>query len=160
MNMPIRWTRRIAMSAVGLESIDHTVHVTHAWINELDRLLRWNNKHRSFRLLRTTLQALRDWLPTHEIANFAAQLPELLRGVFYEGWRPAATPVRHRSKANFVERVDRAFQKDPFGYTEEAVAVVFAFLGGKISEGEIEGIRHELPADLRRPWAPPSEAAA
>lgn len=72
------------MSAVGLESIDHTVHVTHAWINELDRLLRWDNKHRSYRLLRTTLQTLRDWLPTPEIANFAAQLPELLRGVFYE----------------------------------------------------------------------------
>lgn len=68
--------------------------------------------------------------------------------------------MKHRSKANFVERVDRAFQKDPFGYTEEAVAVVFAFLGSKISAGEIEGMRHELPADLRRLWAPPSEAAA
>jgi hypothetical protein len=26
----------LAMSAVGLESIDHTVQLTHIWINELD----------------------------------------------------------------------------------------------------------------------------
>ena len=54
------------MSAVGLESIEHTVHVTHTWINELDELLGWSNKSRSYRLLRSVLQALRDWLPVNE----------------------------------------------------------------------------------------------
>ena len=82
------------MSAVGLESIEHTVHVTHTWINELDELLGWSNKSRSYRLLRSVLQALRDWLPVNEAADFAAQLPNLLRGVYYEQWRPATTPVK------------------------------------------------------------------
>ena len=41
------------MSAVGLESIEHTVQLTHAWINDLDTRLGWDNKHRSYRLLRT-----------------------------------------------------------------------------------------------------------
>ena len=32
------------MSSVGLESLDHTVELTHIWINELDDRLGWNNK--------------------------------------------------------------------------------------------------------------------
>ena len=31
------------MSAVGLESIDHTVQLTHIWINDLDARLGWEN---------------------------------------------------------------------------------------------------------------------
>ena len=69
------------MSAVGLESIDHTVQLTHIWINDLDARLGWENKHRSYRLLRSVLQTLRDWLRIEETAGLGAQLPELLRGV-------------------------------------------------------------------------------
>ena len=90
------------MSAVGLESIEHTVQLIHAWINDLDTRLGWDNKHRSYRLLRTVLQALRDWLSVNEAVGLGAQLPALLRGVYYEHWRPVTTPVKQRSKADFV----------------------------------------------------------
>jgi uncharacterized protein (DUF2267 family) len=113
------------MSAVGLESIEHTVHVTHTWINELDELLGWSNKSRSYRLLRSVLQALRDWLPVNEAADFAAQLPNLLRGVYYEQWRPATTPVKPRSKSDFLGRIDHAFVGDPILHTEDAVRITF-----------------------------------
>ena len=67
---PAIWPRYclggLVMSAAGLESIDHTVQLTHIWINDLDSRLGWENKHRSYRLLRTVLQALRDWLPVNE----------------------------------------------------------------------------------------------
>ena len=66
------------MSAVGLESIEHTVQLTHIWINDLDARLGWDNKHRSYRLLGTVLQAIRDWLKVEEAAKLGAQLPELL----------------------------------------------------------------------------------
>ena len=47
----------------GLENLEHTVQLTHVWINELDDRLGWNNKPRSYRLLKAVLHALRDWLP-------------------------------------------------------------------------------------------------
>ena len=141
------------MSAVGLESIEHTVHLTHAWINELDTLLGWNDKARSYRLLRGVLQALRDWLPVNKSADFAAQLPSLLRGVYYEHWRPATTPVKHRSKADLLARIDHAFVGDPILHTEEAVSIALQFLSTKISAGEIADIRHALPADIRALWS-------
>ena len=147
------------MSAVGLESIDHTVQLTHIWINTLDESLGWYNKHRSYRLLRTVLQALRDWLPVNEAADLGAQLPELLRGVYYEHWRPSTTPVKQRSKTDFVARIDHAFKTDPIIFTPEAVAAVFALLADKITAGEIEDVRHALPADIRGLWPLPSQAA-
>jgi len=148
------------MSAAGLESIDHTVQLTHIWINDLDSRLGWENKHRSYRLLRTVLQALRDWLPVNEAVGLSAQLPELLRGVYYESWRPATTPVKHRKKAEFLARIADAFRNDPIPSTSNAVTAVFELLSHKISEGEIEDVRQKLPADIRALWPIRLQAAA
>lgn len=147
------------MSNAGLESIDHTVQLTHQWINELDTRLGWDDKHRAYRLLRIVLQALRDWLPVNEAAEFGAQLPTLLRGVYYEHWRPAATPVKQRSKVDLIARVADAFGKEPILFPSEAVQAVFALLSEKIAPGEVESLRHELPADVRALWPLPSRAA-
>ena len=135
------------MSTIGLESIDHTVQLTHQWISELDQRLGWEDKHR------------RDWLPVNEAASFGAQLPELLRGVYYEHWRPAATPVKPRHKADFIARIADAFKVDPFFVSEDAVAIVFELLTDKLTRGEIENVRHALPADIRAIWPLPSQAA-
>jgi len=147
------------MSAVGLESVEHTVELTHVWINDLNARLRWDNKHRSYRLLRTVLQSLRDWLRVEEAAGFGAQLPELLRGVYYEHWRPATTPAKKRGKADFIARIDAAFKTDPIFSTPDAVSSVFELLSEKITTGEIAQVRHALPADIRALWPLPSQAA-
>ena len=147
------------MSAVGLESIDHTVQLTHIWINDLDARLVWENKHRSYRLLRTVLQAVRDWLPVNEAAGFGAQLPELIRGIYYEHWRPAATPVKQRHRADFVARIDSAFKTDPVLFTADGITAVFELLSEKVAAGEIEKVRHALPADIRALWPHSSQAA-
>ena len=147
------------MSAVGLESIDHTVQLTHIWINDLDARLGWENKHRSYGLLRTVLQAVRDWLPVNEAAGLGAQLPELIRGIYYEHWRPAATPVKQRHRADFVARIDSAFKTDPLLFTADAITAVFELLSEKVAAGEIEKVRHALPADIRAIWPHSSQAA-
>jgi uncharacterized protein (DUF2267 family) len=140
------------MSTVGLESIDHTVQLTHAWINDLDALLRWNNKHKSYRVLAVVLHALRDWLPINEATDLAAQLPTHLRGVYYEQWRPATVPVKQRSKGDFLGRVNAAFANDRLPELEFTVTAVFLLLSNKITAGEISDVRDALPADLRALW--------
>ncbi len=147
------------MSSAGLESIDHTVQLTHTWINDLDDLVGWESKARSYRLLRTVMQALRDWLPVNDAVHLGAQLPTLLRGVYYEHWRPAATPVAERHRTDFLARVDEAFRTDPILFTAEAVSAVFELLSDKINAGEIDKVRHALPSDLRALWPVSSEAA-
>jgi uncharacterized protein (DUF2267 family) len=140
------------MSAVGLEGLAHTVELTHIWINELDEQLGWNDKARSYRLLKAVLHGLRDWIGINESAAFAAQLPGLLRGAYYEQWRPATTPVKNRSKANFIARVEEAFKADPLEQPSRSVMAVFELLSRKITRGEIEDVRRALPEELRNLW--------
>jgi len=140
------------VSTSGLESIDHTVQLTHAWINDLDQGLGWDNKSRSYRLLRSVLQALHDWLPVNEAAHFGAQLPTLLRGVYYEHWRPAATPAKPRDRMSFLARIDRAFEADPIDDVPGAVTATFDLLSTRMTAGEIDKVRHALPHDLRSLW--------
>jgi uncharacterized protein (DUF2267 family) len=147
------------MSTPGFESIDHTVQLTHIWINELDQSLGWENKPRSFRLLRAVLHALRDWLQVNEAADFAAQLPTLIRGLYYDQWRPAAVPVKDRSRGSFLARIDRDFRTDPIDDTAEAVRAVFSLLSAKVTAGEIADVRNSLPADLRALWPIAARAA-
>jgi uncharacterized protein (DUF2267 family) len=139
------------MSA-GLEALDHTLQITYVWINDLDERLGWENKPRAYRLLKAVLHALRDWLQVNDSAHFAAQLPELLRGVYYEQWRPAIVPVKKRSKADFLARVEGSFKADPIDNPAQAVLAVFQLLSKKITRGEIEKVRHALPEELRDLW--------
>jgi uncharacterized protein (DUF2267 family) len=148
------------MSTGGLESLIHTVELTHIWINDLDERLGWNNKPRSYRLLKAVLHALRDWLQTNEAADLAAQLPGLLRGAYYEQWRPAATPVKKRSKTDFIARIEQSFKSDSLADSSHAIMAVFNLLSEKVTTGEIDDVRHALPEDLRNLWPDPHVAGS
>ena len=140
------------MSAVGLEGIDHAVQQAHIWINDVEKRMGWNNKARAYRLLKTVLHALRDHLPVNEAVDLGAQLPMLIRGVYYDQWRPATTPVKDRHLESFLATIDKAFRDDPLDDTAEAAAAVFSLLSDRISAGEIADVRQELPAQLRLLW--------
>ena len=139
----------------GLESLDHTVQLTHIWINDLDARLEWNNKPRSYRLLKAVLHAVRDWMPVNEAVDLGAQLPGLLRGAYYEQWRPAKTPIRKRSKEDFIAYVGEHFRNDPLEHPAQQVIETLRLLTSKISPGEIEDVRHSLPEDIRNFWPEP-----
>jgi uncharacterized protein (DUF2267 family) len=147
------------VSASGLEGIDNAVQQTHIWINEIDQKLGWDNKPRAYRLLKAVLHALRDHLPVHEAVDLGAQLPTLIRGVYYDQWRPAATPVKDRRLESFLAEIDHSFKTDPMDNTSEAVSTVFALLSERVSAGEIEDVRKSLPAALRALWPGAAGAA-
>lgn len=140
------------MTMTGLSAIDHTVHLTNEWLIDIGNKLDWEDRQRIYRLLRVVLQSLRDWLSVDEAANLAAQLPLLIRGIYYEGWHPAGTPVKKRSKAEFIARIEKAFESDPIDNVEEAVGAVFQTLSDHISQGEAEDVRRSLRKGLRDIW--------
>lgn len=143
------------MSAQGLEAIDHTVHLTHEWINELAARLDWSSKRCTLRLLRATLQQLRDHLMVDEMAQFAAQLPLLVRGIFFEGWVPGRTSLKERSIDAFVKPIERKMDETAEYRGREDITNVFELLNSRISIGEIEDIRASLPAPIRNIWPAP-----
>lgn len=140
------------MSATGLSTFDETVQLSNQWLNELMHAVDWDDKHRAYRLLRATLHALRDRLPAHEAVQLGAQLPMLIRGLFYDGWRLKETPPSERTKGAFLSHIEAAFRQDPNTDTEALVKEVFKLLARKISQGEIDDVKHMLPADVRTLW--------
>jgi uncharacterized protein (DUF2267 family) len=140
------------MSATGLSTFDETVQLSNQWLNELMRAVNWDDKHRAYRLLRATLHALRDRLTVHEAVQLGAQLPMLIRGLYYDGWHMRDAPPSERTKSAFLGHIEAAFKQDPNTDTEGLVRQVFALLARRISPGEIDDVKHVLPADVRALW--------
>lgn len=130
------------MNFSGIRTLDIAPQVVAEWLNALCEDLGWSDRERAYRLLRETLHALRDNLSADQGADLATQLPILLRGLYYEGWDPLATPSHPRDKRSFLERVDAGFEKAPLENTERAVAAVFALLQCRMSaEGDDDSPR-------------------
>ena len=95
------------MSALGLKVIDEAAHQTNIWVNAVNDAIGWDHKQRAYRLLRGVLHVLRDHLSVDEAAQFGAQLPVLIRGIYYEGWNPSKTPVKTRKADEFIAQLQR-----------------------------------------------------
>lgn len=150
------------MSATGLTVFDETLHLTNAWLNDLMEELGWEDRHRAYLGLRLTLQALRDSLSVNESAQLAAQLPMLVRGIFFEGWHPAHKPVKERERDAFLKRVHDGFRQMPTDEPIDAEAVVhavFGLLSRRLSDSG-RGARHSLPKSLRSLWPEPQGTPA
>jgi uncharacterized protein (DUF2267 family) len=129
--------------------IQRSTEKAHLWLDDLAGELGIDDRQESYRVLRAYLHALRDRLPVDEAAQLAAQLPELIRGIYYEGWKPSRTPMKYTGFADFLSRVAAEAMLE--GETEASFAVNAAatVLRRHVSEGEIDDIRSILPEDLR-----------
>lgn len=143
------------MTAQGLEVIDHTIHLTHQWINELAGRLDWASKRSTSHLLRVCLHHIRDHLGVNELAQFSAQLPVMICGFMFEGWVPKYTPIKERNADDFVAFMAQQMGEAPEYRGVDDMKSVFALLNTRISRGEINDIRANLPAPIRDSWAAP-----
>lgn len=137
------------MSATHPKIIDSAVHSAEVWIGEVDARTGWDDRQRAYRLLRQVLHVVRDHLHVDEAAQLGAQLPTLVRGIYYEGWNPSATPVVERRAEGFLERVQAAFETDPMGDAPDAVRAVFAVLDAHVSQGEMAQVRASFTEEIR-----------
>jgi uncharacterized protein (DUF2267 family) len=140
------------MSATGLEVFDRTVQKTNSWLFDLNQVLEWPEKHKAYLAFRATLHALRDRMSVEEVAHLGAQLPMLIRGFYYEGWDPSNKPTKERHKEQFLAHIDQQFQNDHSVDPEVVARAVFFVLEQRVSDGEIEDIKHILPEELRSLW--------
>ncbi|HWF45480.1 MAG TPA: DUF2267 domain-containing protein [Bryobacteraceae bacterium] len=141
------------MSVTGLEVFDTTVQKTNEWLQEIMEELGTQSRQEAYDMLRATLQTLRDRLPLEETAHLGAQLPMLIRGFYYEGWRPNLEVLKmHREE--FFECVLAHFTRTALENSdpEPAIRAVFHTLARNITLGEVQKIISVLPSDLKDLW--------
>lgn len=134
-----------------LDVFAHTVDLSGHWVDDIMAETGWDVR-RAYAALRAVLHVLRDRLTANEAADLGAQLPLLVRGLYYDGWRPSAHPLKYRHKEDFLERVARRCPGLAEDERETAVRAVFKLLARRVSGGEIQQVKDQLPADVRALW--------
>ena len=140
------------MSAHGLDVFDRTLETTHIWLNEICTDL-GPDKQVAWKVLSTVLQKLRDRLTINLAAHLGAQLPLLVRGIYYDQFEPGKMPSELRSREEFVAEVAEWLSDTRPVDPDEAIRSVFRVLSRHISEGQISKVRDALPKSLRVMWA-------
>jgi len=136
-------------TSTGVTALDHSVQETNVWLKAIDEQLALESRHHAYNALRAVLHALRDRLPPEVATKLGAQLPIIVRGVYYEGWHIAATPTKERHIGEFVAHIGRElppqFPIDPL----TAARGIYEVLWKKLDPGEFEKLMAHLPAQLR-----------
>jgi len=146
------------MSTTGLDVFDKTLQTTNIWLDEVmaefgpSRSIAWH-------ILTTVLHALRDRLPTELVAHFGAQLPLLVRGGYYDQWRPG--PADHpRTFEAFVADIEKGMSSTRPINTVNAAHTVFRILSRHVTAGQITKVQDALPDAIRQQWVGAAKTAA
>lgn len=132
-------------------TFETSIEKTNLILKEIEQAYGWtkDQRNQSYAALRTVLHLLRDRLPIEEAVHFAAQLPVLLRGVYYEGWNPSMVPIK-LNREDFLFEMRRGFPYDVEGGTERVVQVVLDALQRHVTPGEWADVWSSMPKSLRK----------
>ena len=134
-----------------LAELQGAVLATEEWIDDLQQRLGWHDRERVYSALLATLHALRDVLAQKEAVYVGAQLPALLRGLYYDGWHPSGRGGP-RSRSAFLERIQDGVHRDPGIDAEQVARVVLALLAARLPAGELEDAKAATPQPLHNLW--------
>ena len=87
-------------------------------------------------------------MSVRECHDLAAQLPMLIRGLYFEGYTPAGKPLDADLLPAVAESLRDGQPLDP----ADAARAVFRLLDGNVARGRIEEIKRQLPADAFILW--------
>jgi uncharacterized protein (DUF2267 family) len=138
--------------STGLDVFDRTVQETNLWLKMLSERLQSEDRRTAYLVLRATLHALRDRIGPQNAVHFGAQLPMLIRGIYYEGWHMTATPTKERHTEPFLDHVRSELRGAGAIDVETAVRAVFDVVWEKVDPGEIAKLIEMFPEELRDLW--------
>ncbi len=130
-----------------VDSFERSLEHANQWLNELRDRAGLADKGEAYAVLRAVLHALRDRLPVYGAADLAAQLPLLLKGVFFDGWTPAGKPVK-MDDSEFLAAINRGIPGAP-AEIEQPAACVFRMLAERLAPGTLDKIALLLPKRLQ-----------
>ena len=135
------------MSFTGVDSLDRSIDKANAWLADIDDGFGTSDRRLAYRVLRAWLHSLRDRLSVEVAAHFAAQLPELLRGLFFDGWNPSRVPQKYDRDEYLARFAAEANVRE--SDVRKAAGIVTAVARRHMSDGVVNQALERLPATLR-----------
>jgi uncharacterized protein (DUF2267 family) len=137
--------------AEGIHVFDKPLQEANIWVKEIGEEF-GGDTQRAYHALRATLHALRNRITLGEAAQLGDQLPTLVKGIYYDQWRPSEQPERYRSREEFLEEVGKDLQLLPPTNAETAAKAVFRCLQHHCDPGEIADVKGMLPEPILTMW--------
>jgi uncharacterized protein (DUF2267 family) len=137
------------MTVASVDTVERNVHKTNEWLKEMGEELGTDDREVAWRFMRAYLQVLRERLTVDEAAQLAAQLPELLRGVFYEGFDPSRQPEKIRDREQFLALLTERAQPAARDQAGSLAAAGTAVLRRHVTAGEVDDVLSQLPREIR-----------
>lgn len=131
---------------------ESTIQKTNLWLKDVEGVMRTQERARSYAALRAVLHVLRDCMPVEAGAKFAAQMPLLVRGVYFDGWKPRRKP-RRLAKSEFFRELRELLRGQAGLDPGLAARAVFCCLERHVSSGEIAAVKRVLSAEVRALWS-------
>jgi uncharacterized protein (DUF2267 family) len=138
--------------STGLDTFDKTVQESNLWLKDLMERLDTTDRHQAYSTLRAVLHALRDRIGPESAAHLGAQLPMLLRGLFYEGWDPTGKPSKERHEGAFLAHIARELPRATEKEVERGVHAALDVLSKRVDRGTAVKLAAMFPLELRKFW--------
>jgi uncharacterized protein (DUF2267 family) len=145
------------MSATGLDVFDKTLQTTHIWLDELMQAI-GPDRHVAWHVLGAVLRGIRDRIPLELAAHLGAQLPLLVRGAYYDQFRPSELPGTSRSLDEFLQGIGAELAMTRPVNVRDATQAVFRILSRHVNQGQVGKVRNSLPEEVRALWPDSAEA--
>ncbi len=140
------------MESAALQPFAQTLQKTDQWMKDVMEELGPDDPQKAYHSLRAVLHALRDRLVPGEVTDLASEMPMLIRGLFYEGWKATDPSGDLDTQEEFFEAVNEGLQVPADVGAEESTRAIFRVLEKRISRGEIGDVKDMLPKALQPLW--------
>ena len=136
------------MPTSRVAAIEKTLQKTNEWLVRIMQGLGTAEPELAYTMLRATLHALRDALPPEEATAIGSQLPLMMRGIYYEGWRASPGALGETPANRFLRRITEELGKTA---VEARLDVVLQVLSREIASDGVD-VQRILPESLRASW--------
>lgn len=129
----------------SINVVDENVKVVNTWLKDISDELGDVGEQEAWSRLKAVLQTLRDRITVNEAADFAAQLPLIIRGLYFEGWRPAETPHKWRDREEYLQALsDRIDTGEP----EETFKAIVRVVEKHVDSNELKQVKEMHPKEV------------
>lgn len=133
----------------SISAFNNALHKANQWLKELKEIGKFETEEQAYTVLRSVLHALRDRLAPDEAVEFGAEMPMLIRGLYFEGF-DLSHPKPGRSSRGFFIHVENEMRNASYKiYAKDGAKAVIKLLQKRISDGELSDVLCSLPEKLR-----------
>lgn len=140
------------MSAHHHHRFDQATHEGNLWLRKIEETLDLEREGEAYAALRATLHALRDRLMPEDAVHLSAQLPIVVRGLYFEGWKMSRTPSSDDNLEQFCAHIESQLPPHFPLDSRSAATGVFKVMWSELDTGEVAKVIDRLPRALKTLW--------